>query len=69
MAEDPPDDVSVPVVCEDCDTTTRVPLPDVQAVIDRHNDTVHGGDAVAQIDPVLRSEIADLAADDLTDIE
>ncbi|MFB6161043.1 MAG: hypothetical protein ABEJ61_07680 [Haloferacaceae archaeon] len=55
----------VPVVCPVCDTTTRVPLPEVADAIARHNEGVHDGDDVAEVDPAVADAIADLAASDL----
>ncbi|QLG48445.1 hypothetical protein [Natrinema halophilum] len=55
----------VPVVCQDCETTTRIPLPDVADAIERHNAQLHDGDDVAKVDPAIADRIADLAASDL----
>lgn len=56
---------TVPIVCEDCGTETRVPLPDVAETLDRHNDQRHDGEEIAQVDPALADELADLVAEDL----
>lgn len=63
MADDQTTDV--PVVCPECGTNTRVPVDDARATVDRHNDRLHGGDAVASIDPTLKDELARLVAEDL----
>ena len=55
----------VPVVCPDCETTSRIPLSDVADAIERHNDQRHDGDDVAGVDPDVVDRIADLAATDL----
>lgn len=55
----------VPVVCPDCETTSRVPLSDVADAIDRHNDQLHDGDDVAEVDPDIADRIADLVATEL----
>lgn len=55
----------VPIVCPECDTASRVPLPDVAETLARHNERLHDGDEVAQVDPDLANHIADLVADDL----
>lgn len=62
---DETDDPSVPVVCEECGTTTEVPLSDVAETIDRHNDTQHGGEECAQVDPDLAEHLQDLVAEDM----
>jgi len=55
----------VPVVCPECETTTRIPLQDVADSIERHNDRLHGGEDVARVDPELAEELADVVAEDL----
>lgn len=60
--DDAPD---VPVVCPECDTTTRVPLADVADAIDRHNDQLHGGREVAEVDPAIADRLADLVAEEM----
>jgi hypothetical protein len=63
MAED--DEPAVPVICPDCETTTRVALPDVADAIERHNDQLHDGEQVAEVDPDISEHLADLVAEDL----
>jgi len=55
----------VPVVCPECGTTTEVPVEEVEETITRHNDRLHDGRAVAEVDPAVRERVADLAAADL----
>ncbi|ELY75689.1 hypothetical protein [Natrinema pallidum] len=55
----------VPVVCPDCETTSRVPLSDVADAVERHNDQLHDGDDVAEVDPDVADRIADLVATEL----
>jgi hypothetical protein len=62
MSDDQP---TVPVFCDDCGTTTRVPLEDVGDAIDRHNDQLHDGEEIAQVDPDIADHLADLVADDM----
>ncbi|UIO99163.1 hypothetical protein Hbl1158_11540 [Halobaculum sp. CBA1158] len=64
-AGDAGDEPSVPIVCTECDTRTRVPLSKVGDLVDRHNDTRHDGESVAQVDPALADRIADLVAEDM----
>ncbi|ESS06353.1 MAG: hypothetical protein A07HB70_01068 [uncultured archaeon A07HB70] len=56
---------AVPVVCEACGTTTRVPLSEVANTVARHNSRLHDGADEAGVDPTLVEQIRDLAADDL----
>lgn len=59
------DDPTVPVVCAACGTETRVAIDEVAAVVERHNERLHDGEAVACIDPAIRDELASIVADDL----
>ncbi|MFW5917750.1 MAG: hypothetical protein ACOCRD_05010 [Halorubrum sp.] len=59
------DEPSVPIVCTECETETRVPLSDVADALSRHNDGKHGGEEVAEVDPGLKDQLADLVAEDL----
>ncbi|WP_049925772.1 hypothetical protein [Halopiger goleimassiliensis] len=65
MSSDPDDDPRVPITCPECETTSRVPLPDVAAAIDRHNDQLHDGEDVARVDPDVAEQLADMVATDL----
>ncbi|SDQ97911.1 hypothetical protein [Natronobacterium texcoconense] len=59
------DEPRVPVVCPDCETTSRVPLSDLADSIERHNDQLHDGEDVAEVDPDVADSLADLVATDL----
>lgn len=59
------DEPQVPIVCPECETTSRVSLPDVADAVERHNAQLHDGEDVATVDPDIAERIADLAADDL----
>ncbi|WP_049935245.1 hypothetical protein [Haloplanus natans] len=59
------DEPTVPIVCTACDTTTRVPLADVADAVDRHNENVHDGEDVAEIDPAIVESLADLVVEDM----
>ena len=59
------EDPTVPIVCTECGTETRVPLPDVEGALSRHNDGKHDGEEIAEVDPVLKDRLADLVAADL----
>jgi hypothetical protein len=60
--DDAPD---VPVRCEACETSTRVPLSEVAETIERHNERLHDGEELAGVDPAVADRFADLVADDL----
>lgn len=55
----------VPVVCSACETTSRVPLSDLAETVERHNDQLHDGDDVAEVEPDVADRIADLVAAEL----
>jgi len=59
------DEPDVPIVCPECETTSRVSLADVADSVARHNELHHDGEDVATVDPDLLDSIADLAANDL----
>ena len=59
------DEPKVPIVCPECETTSRVALTDVADAIERHNDQLHDGDDVATVDPDVADRIADLVAEEL----
>jgi hypothetical protein len=60
--DDAPD---VPIYCEACETSTRVPLSEVAETIARHNERLHDGEERAGVDPEVANQFADLVADDL----
>ncbi|RZV11133.1 hypothetical protein BDK88_2369 [Natrinema hispanicum] len=55
----------VPIVCPACETTSRIPLADVADAVERHNEQLHDGDDVAEVDPDIADQIADLVATEL----
>lgn len=59
------EDPTVPVVCPQCETTSRVPLSEVGDTIARHNRTQHDGEDVATVDPAIKDYLADLVAQDM----
>ncbi|PSP90969.1 hypothetical protein BRC87_04920 [Halobacteriales archaeon QS_4_66_20] len=56
---------TVPIVCPECDTETRLPFSEVADTLEQHNERLHGGEEVAQVDPDIADQLADLVADDL----
>ncbi|MFB6303943.1 MAG: hypothetical protein ABEH47_02155 [Haloferacaceae archaeon] len=65
MTSDADDEPGLPVVCPECGTTSRVPVDEAAEAIERHNERLHDGEAVAEVDPAVADRIADLAARDL----
>ncbi|MFC7096385.1 hypothetical protein [Halobaculum marinum] len=65
MTTEGDDDPTVPIVCEECDTRTRVPLADLADQLERHNETRHDGEDVAQVAPAIADQIADLVVEDM----
>jgi len=55
----------VPISCPECGSESRVPLPEVGAVLERHNDQRHGGEEIARVDPEIAEHLADMVAEDL----
>ncbi|NGM71160.1 hypothetical protein G6M89_19490 [Natronolimnobius sp. AArcel1] len=55
----------VPVVCSTCETTSRIPLSELADAVDRHNTQLHDGEDVAQVDPEIADQLANLVATDL----
>lgn len=59
------DSPTVPIVCPECETTTRISVDDLPESLDRHNEQLHDGEAVARIDPDIADQLQDLVAKDL----
>lgn len=60
------DDVpTVTIECPDCGTHASVPLPDAADRLDRHNESVHDGEHVARLDPVVADRLADILAEEM----
>ena len=56
---------TVPVICSACGTESAVALSEVGDAVERHNERLHDGEAVAEVDPALREQLSDLVAEDL----
>jgi hypothetical protein len=56
---------TVPILCEACGTETQLPLSEVGETLERHNEQRHDGDEIAQVDPAIADELANLVAEDL----
>ena len=61
----PSEQPGVPIVCEECGTEARVPLDELAARLERHNQTRHDGEEHARVDPEVADRLADLVADDM----
>jgi hypothetical protein len=55
----------IPVVCSACETRTQVPFEDVEAAVDRHNEQLHGGEAVAEVDPEVLEALTTRLGEDM----
>lgn len=55
----------IPVICEGCETQTKVAFDDVEAAVERHNEQLHDGESVATVDPDVMEALADRVAEDL----
>lgn len=62
MSEDEP---TVPIVCPECDTTSRIALSEVGDAVERHNERLHDGEEIASVDPAIADHLADMVAEDL----
>jgi len=58
-------DPTVPIVCSECGTTTELPISEVADTLEQHNERLHDGAEIAQVDPEIAEEITDLVAEDL----
>jgi hypothetical protein len=65
MPTDDDEDPRVPILCPECDTTSRIPLADVGEAVERHNEQQHDGRDVAHVDPDVADHLADLIATEL----
>ncbi|WP_181685740.1 hypothetical protein [Halorhabdus salina] len=59
------DESSVPIVCDECGTTAQIPLSDLADQLEAHNERMHDGEPVAEVDPDVADQLADLVADEL----
>ncbi|GAA3871167.1 hypothetical protein GCM10022627_23170 [Haloarcula argentinensis] len=59
------DQPEIPAVCEECGTRTSVAFEDVEDAVARHNEQLHDGEPVAEVDPDVLEELADRLAKDI----
>lgn len=55
----------ITITCPVCGTETAVPFAEVEETIESHNERRHDGDAVAGIDPAVKSRLQDLLAEEM----
>ena len=55
----------VPIICPECETTTRIPVADLAESLERHNEQLHDGEDVAHIDPDIADQIQNMVAEDM----
>lgn len=55
----------VPIVCPECETSSRIPLSDVADTLEQHNDEVHAGKEFAKVEPAVMNHVQDIIIDDL----
>jgi len=58
-------DPTVPIVCPECDTETRIPISKVADSLEQHNERLHNGEEIARVDPAIAEQLADVVAEDL----
>jgi len=55
----------IPVVCTACETRTQVSFDDVEAAVRRHNEQLHDGEAIAEVDPEVLDALTDQLGRDM----
>ena len=65
MSGESSEEATVPIVCTACETTTRVALSQLAETLARHNENQHDGEQIAEVDPDVADQVADLVAKDL----
>ena len=61
-SEDTP---TVPIICPECETTTRIPVDDLADSLQRHNEQLHDGEDIAHVDPDIADQLQNIVAEDL----
>jgi uncharacterized Zn finger protein (UPF0148 family) len=59
------DSPKVPIICPECETTTRISAEEVADSLERHNERLHDGEEIAHVDPDLAEQLQNLVAEDL----
>lgn len=55
----------IPVVCPACGTRTQVPFEEVETAVKHHNEQLHSGDAVAEVDPEVLEALTTRLGEDM----
>lgn len=55
----------IPVVCTACGTRTQVPFEEVEAAVERHNEQLHNGESVAEVDPEVLEALTTRLGEDM----
>ncbi|MHC3437369.1 hypothetical protein ACYJ1Y_04520 [Natrialbaceae archaeon A-gly3] len=64
-SSDADDGPRVPIICPECETEARIPLADVADRLEKHNERLHDGKEVAEVDPDVKEGLADIVADEM----
>ncbi len=64
-SSDSDDGPRVPIICPECETHARIPLGDVAERLENHNERLHDGEAVAEVDPEVKESLADIVAEEM----
>ena len=59
------DTPTVPIICPECETTTRISIDNLAESLERHNEQLHDGEDVAHIDPDIADQIQNMVAEDM----
>jgi hypothetical protein len=55
----------IPVICPTCDTRSYVPFEEVSDAVQRHNDQLHDGESIAEVDPEVLDALTTKFGEDM----
>ena len=55
----------IPVVCTACETRSHVPFDEVEGMVERHNEQLHDGESVAEVDPDVLDALTTQLGEDM----
>lgn len=55
----------IPIICPACETRSYVPFEDVADTVERHNEQLHDGDPVAEVDPEVLDALTTKFGEDM----
>jgi hypothetical protein len=55
----------IPIICSRCDTRSYVPFEDVTDTVERHNEQLHDGKSVAEVDPEVLDALTTKFGEDM----